>query len=115
VISNQELYDELAGTYKRKSLPVQPVGGRLIIEYDSPKQFYGGGLIAIPEKYQDLPKEATVLAVGSGRFNKKGNRIPLGVKEGDRVKIGPYIGIEFRWDEKSYYFISEDHIVGIIN
>lgn len=98
----------------RCSIPIQPVGGRIIIEYDQPEKFYSKGLIAIPDKYQDTPKQATVLAVGSGRFNKKGNRIPLGVESGQRVEIGPYQGIEFRWEEKSYYFISEDHIVGII-
>jgi chaperonin GroES len=55
-----------------------------------------------------------VIAVGSGRRDEKGNKMPLEVKKGDTILFGKYAGNEIRIDEKEYLIIREDDILGII-
>ena len=45
------------------------------------------GGVLLPESSIKELNEAKVLAVGPGAMDKKGNRIPMGVKEGDKVLI----------------------------
>ena len=110
--TNEELYDALKDI--KKQIPVTPVGARIIIELDSPEKFYKGSCIEIPDAYQTPSRNATVISVGTGKFNKRGSRIPLGVKEGDRVQLGPYSGQEFFFGGKEYHFITEEYIEGLI-
>jgi chaperonin GroES len=95
-------------------LPVEPVGARIIIELDPPEKFYKNSCIEIPDAYQTPSRNATVIAVGTGKFNKKGSRIPLGVKVGERVQLGPYSGQEFLFEGNEYHFITEEYIEGIL-
>ena len=52
----------------------------------------------LPESSVKELNEAKVLAVGPGMMDKKGNRIPMGVKEGDKVLI-PQVcyKVEMEW------------------
>jgi chaperonin GroES len=44
-----------------------------------------------------------------------GNRIPLEVKEGDRVLFGKYSGTEVKVEGEEYLIMREDDILGIID
>jgi chaperonin GroES len=55
-----------------------------------------------------------VLAVGEGRIDDNGKRIPMNVKPGDRVIFAKYSGTEFKVDDVEYLILSEKDILGII-
>src|SRR4030043_152984 len=60
------------------------------------------------------PQEGKVIAVGPGKWDENGKRIPLQVKKGDRVLFGKYTGNEIKIDEVEHLIMREDDILGII-
>ncbi len=55
-----------------------------------------------------------VQAVGEGKFDDNGKRIPLDVKKGDRILIGKYAGTEIKIDEDELLILREDEVLAII-
>jgi chaperonin GroES len=78
-----------------------------------PEQKVKGGII-IPDSAQEKPLEAKVVAIGAGKLDDNGKRIPLQVKVGDRVLVGKYAGNEIKIDDKEHVIVREDEILGII-
>jgi len=72
-----------------------------------------GGLY-IPETAKEKPQEAEVVAVGTGRLNKKGDVIPLIVKEGDRILFGKYAGDEIKLDGVDHIILKESDILAVV-
>jgi chaperonin GroES len=58
--------------------------------------------------------EGKVIAVGSGRVEKDGKKIPLEVKVGDRILFGKYAGTEIKIDDVEHVILREDEVLGII-
>jgi chaperonin GroES len=58
--------------------------------------------------------EAEVVAVGEGKFDESGKRMPMSVKTGDRVLIGKYSGTEVKIDDIDHVIVREDEILAII-
>jgi chaperonin GroES len=55
-----------------------------------------------------------VVAVGAGKVDDKGKRLPLDVKEGDRILFGKYSGQEIKLDGTEYLIMREDEVLGVI-
>jgi chaperonin GroES len=72
------------------------------------------GSIIIPDTAKEKPMTAEVIAIGSGRVLKDGNKLPLEVKVGDKVLVGKYSGSEVKLDETDYVILREDEVLGII-
>ena len=68
-------------------MKVKPLGDRVLVEPVEEKQQVKGGII-IPDSAKEKPQEAKVIAIGTGKLNEKGERIPFEVKVGDIVKAG---------------------------
>ena len=66
------------------------------------------GGVLLPESSVKELNEAKVLAVGPGLMDKKGNRIPMGVKEGDKVLIPQVCDSSFRWEVVGW---SHEHVL----
>jgi len=72
-----------------------------------------GGII-IPDTAKEKPQEAEVVAVGKGKIDDNGKRVPMAVKKGDRVLIGKYSGTDIKIGDGEYTIVREDEILGII-
>ncbi len=72
-----------------------------------------GGII-IPDSAKEKPQEGEVIAVGGGKIDEKGERIPLDVKAGDRILFGKYSGNEIKIDDEEYMILKEDEILAKI-
>ncbi|XP_055696610.1 10 kDa heat shock protein, mitochondrial [Lutzomyia longipalpis] len=74
------------------------------------------GGIVIPEKAQAKVLQATVVAVGPGARNKKGDHIPMAVKVGDQVLLPEFGGtkVELQDDSKEYHLFRESDILAKI-
>jgi len=72
-----------------------------------------GGII-IPDTAKEKPQEGKVVAAGPGRRDDEGKRIPLNVKEGDKILFGRYAGTEVKIDGVEHLIMREDDILGII-
>ncbi len=94
-------------------MKVQPLHDRILLKRVDAKQEKRGGII-IPDTAKEKPMEGKVIAVGAGRVEKDGKRIPLEVKVGDRVLVGKYSGTEIKIDDVEHVILREDEILGII-
>jgi chaperonin GroES len=93
---------------------IRPLHDRVLVKRIEQQEQVRGGII-IPDTAKEKPQEAEVVAVGPGKFNEDGERIPLDVKTGDRILIGKYSGSEIKIDENDYVILREDEILAVVN
>ena len=94
-------------------MKVKPLNDRVLIRRMDPEEKVKGGII-IPDTAKEKPLEGKVVAVGSGRLDENGKRVPMEVKAGDRVLIGKYAGTEVKLDDIEHVILKEDEILGIV-
>ncbi|MBI4160889.1 MAG: co-chaperone GroES [Acidobacteria bacterium] len=95
-------------------MKVKPLYDRILVKRLEPKEEAKRGII-IPDTAKEKPMEGKVIAVGSGRLDEHGKRVPMDVKAGDRVLIGKYAGTEIKIDDVEHIIIREDEVLGIIS
>ena len=94
-------------------MKVRPLYDRILVKRVEPKEQVRGGII-IPDTAKEKPMEAKVEAVGEGKFDDNGKRIPLDVKKGDRILIGKYSGSEVKIDGVEYVILREEDVLGVL-
>jgi len=94
-------------------MKVKPLGDRVLVKRIELQEQIRGGII-IPDTAKEKPQEAEVVAVGDGKFDEAGKRIPMTVKSGDRVLIGKYSGQDIKIDDVEHTILREDEILGIV-
>jgi chaperonin GroES len=94
-------------------MKVKPLNDRVLIRRMEAEEKVKGGII-IPDTAKEKPLEGKVVAVGAGRIDEDGKRIPMEVKVGDRVLIGKYAGTEVKIEEIEHVILREEEILGII-
>ena len=93
-------------------MKIKPLGDRiLVLGVEEEKKTKGG--ILIPDTAKEKPQKGKVIAVGPGKVNEKGKRIPLDVKKGDRVLFGKYAVNEIKIDGVEHLIMREDDILAI--
>ena len=71
--------------------------------------------LVIPDTAKEKPQEGTVVAVGEGRVNEQGNRIPVDVKEGDTVIYSKYGGTEIKYAGQEYLILSARDVLAVVS
>src|SRR5205085_9262441 len=94
---------------------VRPVGDRILVEAVEEKENKGkkGGII-IPDSAKEKPTEGLVVALGTGKTDDNGKKLPFEVKKGDRVLVSKYGGTEIKLDGKEYKILNSDDILAVI-
>jgi len=91
---------------------IKPLGDRVVIEAIAKEETTASGIV-LPETAKEKPQEGKVVAVGSGTL-KDGERIPLELKEGDRVIFSKYAGTEVKLEDKEYLIMRESDVLAIL-
>lgn len=94
-------------------MKIQPLADRVLVEPLKEAEVNKGGII-IPDTAKEKPTQGTVIAVGTGKLDDKGHKIPFNVKKGDKVLMPKYGGTEVKLDGKDYQIVREEDILGII-
>ena len=94
-------------------MQVTPLNDRVLVIRIDEEETTAGGII-IPDTAKEKPQEGEVVAVGKGRLNEDGKRIPLDVKKKDRVLFSKYGGNEIKIDGVEHLILREDDILAII-
>ncbi len=92
---------------------LKPLGGRVLVEPLEEKETVKGGII-IPDTAKERPSQGRIVALGTGKRDDKGNKIPFEVKAGDRVLLSKYGGTEIEVDEKQYKVFEADEILAVV-
>jgi len=105
----------LIGKKKEASMTtkIRPLGDRLLVKRIEEAEESRGGII-IPDTAKEKPMEGKVIAVGGGKLDDQGKKVPLEVKVGDRVLFGKYAGTEIKIDDDEHVILREDEVLGII-
>jgi len=75
------------------SVNIQPLEDKILVQANEAETTTASGIV-IPDTAKEKPQEGTVLAVGPGRVDDNGKRIPLDVAAGDVVIYSKYGGTE---------------------
>jgi chaperonin GroES len=92
---------------------VRPLNDRVLLKRLEQQEVVKGGII-IPDTAKEKPQEAEVMAVGPGKLDDNGKRVPCEVKKGDRILIGKYSGTDIKIEDHEYVIVREDEILGVI-
>ncbi|WP_313812772.1 co-chaperone GroES [Glutamicibacter sp.] len=95
------------------SVSIKPLEDRIVIKQVEAVTTTASGLV-IPDSAKEKPQEGTVVAVGPGRVDDNGNRIPLDVAEGDVVLYSKYGGTEVKVGNEEYLVLSARDVLAIV-
>ena len=93
---------------------VRPLHDRIIVQRLEEGEQQIGGII-IPDSAKEKPQQGKVLAVGNGKINDEGKRIPLDVLPGNLILFGKYSGQEIKLDGEEYLIMKEDEVLAVID
>jgi chaperonin GroES len=95
------------------SVNLKPLGDRVLVEPVEEKEVKKGGII-IPDTAKEKPTEGVIIALGTGKTDDNGKKVPFEVKKGDRVLISKYGGTEVKLNGKEYKILNSDDILAVV-
>jgi chaperonin GroES len=95
------------------SVSIKPLEDRIVVKALEAETTTASGLV-IPDSAKEKPQEGEVLAVGPGRIDDKGNRIPLDVAVGDKVIYSKYGGTEVKYAGEEFLILSARDILAVV-
>lgn len=94
-------------------MKIRPLNDRILVQRLKEVEKSKGGII-IPDSAKEKPAEGKIVAVGNGKLNEKGERVPLEVKKGDQILFSKYGGTDVKLDGEDYLIMREDDVLGVI-
>lgn len=95
------------------SVSIKPLEDRVVIKTLEAEQTTASGLV-IPDTAQEKPQEGEVVAVGPGRIDDAGNRVPMDVSVGDVVIYSKYGGTEVKYGGEEFLVLSARDLLAIV-
>lgn len=92
---------------------IKPLGDRIVVKPIEKEEKTASGIV-LPDTAKEKPQQAKVLAVGAGRILDNGTRVPVDLKEGDKVLFAKYAGTEFKLDGEELLILSERDILAVV-
>jgi chaperonin GroES len=65
----------------------------------------------LPDTAKEKPQKGKIVAIGDGKLDENGKRIPLEVKEGDEVLYSKYGGTEIKIDGEDLLVLRESDVL----
>ena len=96
------------------AIKLQPLGDRVVVQPSEEEEITKGGII-LPDTAKEKPQRGVIIAVGPGRLDEEGKRIPMEVKKGDKVIYSKYAGSEIKQDDKEVLILRESDILAKYN
>ncbi len=96
------------------SVQIKPLEDRIVVRPVPAEQVTASGLVIPDTATKEKPQEAEVVAVGPGRFDDTGKRIPVDVSVGDKVLFSKYGGTEIKFGGEEYLVLSARDVLAIV-
>ena len=93
-------------------MTIKPLADRVVVKAIEAEEKTISGIV-LPEKAQEKPQIAEVVAVGPGG-TVDGKEVVMTVKVGDRVITGKYAGTEVKCDGVEYSIVKQSDILAIV-
>lgn len=95
-------------------MKLRPLRDHVILEAITQEEKTKGGIVIPDTASKERPEQGKVVAVGPGRINLKGQRVPMELKKGDVVLFSKYGPNEVKVDGKEYLVAKEEDILAIL-
>jgi len=92
---------------------IKPLEDRIVVQANEAETTTASGIV-IPDTAKEKPQEGTVIAVGPGRVDDSGNRIPLDIAVGDVVIYSKYGGTEVKYSGEDYLVLSARDVLAVV-
>lgn len=92
------------------SFKLEPLGDRIVIQPLQQEQVLASGIV-IPETAKEKPQQGEVIAVGPGKRDESGDRIPLDIAVGDRILYKKYTGQEVKVERDDLIVLEEREVL----
>jgi chaperonin GroES len=92
---------------------IQPLGNRLVVQRQEAQTTKGG--ILLPDAAKEKPRQGKVVAVGPGKVDEKGRKVPVDIKVGEQVLFSSYSGTEYKAGDVDYLILSEDDVLAVFH
>jgi len=98
------------------ALNIKPLADRVVVEpQEKDQETFADGQLVLPDTAKEKPQQGKVLAVGAGRLDEDGARIPMEVEVGDIVVYAKYAGTSFKaGGGKEILFLKESDILAVL-
>ena len=96
------------------SVNIKPLEDRIVVKPLEAEQTTASGLV-IPDTAKEKPQEGEVQAIGPGRIDDNGNRVPLDVAVGDKVIYSKYGGTEVKYGGDEYLILSARDVLAVVS
>ncbi|NEO25336.1 MAG: co-chaperone GroES [Kamptonema sp. SIO4C4] len=93
---------------------VNPLGDRVFVKISESEEQTSGGIF-LPDTAKEKPQVGEVVAVGPGKIDNDGNRVPMEVKQGDQVLYSKYAGTDIKLNGEDYVLLSEKDILASVS
>ncbi|WP_296665582.1 co-chaperone GroES [Demequina sp.] len=95
------------------SVSIKPLEDKVVVKAAQAETTTASGLV-IPDTAKEKPQEGEVVAVGPGRIDDNGNRVPLDVNVGDKVIYSKYGGTEVKYAGEEYLILSARDLLAVV-
>lgn len=92
---------------------IKPLFDNLLIEPLEGETTLPSGIV-IPDSAKEKPQEGKVVALGDGKIDEEGNKIPMVVKKGDVVMYKKWGGTEIKVEGKDMLLVKQEDILAIV-
>ena len=96
------------------SVSIKPLEDRIVVKSLEAEQTTASGLV-IPDTAKEKPQEGEVVAIGPGRVDDNGNRVPLDVSVGDKVIYSKYGGTEVKYAGDEFLILSARDVLAVVS
>ncbi len=96
------------------AVKLEPLGDRVVVQPANREETTRSGIV-IPDTAKEKPQRGSVIAVGKGRRDEDGDRVPMDVSVGDTVLFAKYAGTEFKFEDEEYLILSEKDILAKVD
>jgi chaperonin GroES len=93
-------------------MKVTPIRDRILVRRLEEREQKVGRII-IPDTAKEKPQQGQVIAVGKGRMNNEGQRIPLAVQAGDLILFGKYAQ-EITLAGETYVILRDEEVLAAL-
>ncbi len=100
-------------TATASKVAIKPLEDRIVVQPNDAEQTTASGLV-IPDTAKEKPQEGKVLAIGPGRFDDNGARVPIDVEVGNTVLYSKYGGTEVKYNGEEYLVLSARDVLAVI-
>jgi chaperonin GroES len=95
------------------TLNIRPLGDRILVEAIVEKNVHKGGIV-IPDTAKEKPMESRVVALGTGKTDDNGKKVPFEMRKGDRLLVARYGGTEINLEGKEFKILNSEDVLAVL-